>query len=317
MGIHNIVQLIRKYSPSSITSFDIKNLKHKIVAIDANLMIYKLLSAVRKHAKGDLTNKVDGKTVIMTHVYTILLKLFGFLKFKIIPIFVFDNKPNKIKERSLKERKTIRTEQAIKYDAKNDPNYFYLLTTVTQSEINDIKMLIHLFGFKYITAKEEADIECSNLLRNHIVDYIVSDDMDILLFGGTNIIKDFSIVNKKNKLVRLETLLKDIGLSHQQLVDVGILLGTDYNKHVADMGPKKAVETIKKFGSIPKSGIEIPNYETVRDYFLKSPKLSLKELHKQISEQTSSPSSAKLRSYLRKFGLNNETVNKWITKWFP
>ena len=94
MGIKNLNNLIKKNSKTSIFEIKITDLIGMDVAIDASLMIYKSLTAIRKAMHGDIIS-TNGKNV--THIYTMLLKLIAFKKLEINPIFIFDGKPDGIK----------------------------------------------------------------------------------------------------------------------------------------------------------------------------------------------------------------------------
>jgi flap endonuclease-1 len=50
--------------------------------------------------------------------------------------------------------------------------------------------------------------------------------------------------------MELQTVLKELGITREQLVDIGILVGTDYNEGIKGIGPKKALELVKKHGSM-------------------------------------------------------------------
>ena len=80
-----------------------------------------------------------------------------------------------------------------------------------------------------------------------------------------------------NKFVSLKINLEQMLVSQNQLVDMAILIGTDFNKGIKGIGPKKSLDLIKKTGRIEKAlGIidnpEKPNSEEIeelRKIFLK------------------------------------------------
>ena len=76
MGIKFLIKIIEKYSPEAITYTKINNYNNHILAIDANLLIYKMIYAIRKQGY-DLKNG----NKIVTHIHALLLKLFGFKKY--------------------------------------------------------------------------------------------------------------------------------------------------------------------------------------------------------------------------------------------
>lgn len=100
MGIKNFMKIIHKYSTGSITYTKITDYKNKTIAIDMNLLIYKMIYAIRKNGY-DLKNN----DIIVTHIHAMLQKMFGFIKYKITPVFVFDGMAPQIKKRHSKKKR--------------------------------------------------------------------------------------------------------------------------------------------------------------------------------------------------------------------
>ncbi len=252
MGIKNLITIIKKYAPNAIKYTNIKDYKNKTLAIDANLMLYKVVYAIRRNGR-DLKNN----GIVVTHIHGMMQKLVSFHKYNIKPIFVFDGVPSKLKEDTMKARKKLKIylqmkyEKAITQDEKK--KYFYAKSDITTDEINDAIELIKIFGYPIVEAKDEADIELAYLSRKGLVDAVVTDDMDILVFGGRKVLKSFSVSEKKKiQEISLPKLLKSTGLTQKQLIDIGILLGCDYCPTVSvyGVGPVKSYELIKEYKSI-------------------------------------------------------------------
>lgn len=274
MGIKNLTKLLQRFAPNSIKYIDISSLSNKTFAIDANLMIYKSLYAIRKSMGKDIIRNEKA----VTHIYTMFFKLAGFKQHNINPIFVFDGVPQKIKHKSLAKRKKqwkLMNEKFI--NAKTDEEkkrYFYGSKGVTQREYDDIKKLILLFGFQYIDAPEEADAQCAILNKTKKVHGVISDDLDVLLFGGVNIIKDFTIAKatrKDMKLINIKEVLNGLKITFDQFVELSILLGTDYLEPIEGIGTIGAYELLKEYDSIDNMIADklIPknyDYESVKEY---------------------------------------------------
>src|SRR5437667_3645105 len=73
--------------------------------------------------------------------------------------------------------------------------------------------------------------------------------------------------------ISLDATLASLGLTREQLVDMGLLIGTDFNEGVKGIGPKKALALIKKHGSLEPAlaelGGAIEAKGEVREIFLK------------------------------------------------
>lgn len=248
MGITNFFKFVQKYSPSAIKIKNIKDFSNKIIGIDANLMIYKLILAIRKNGY-DIKNDYT----IVTHIHGLLLKFRKFEKHNITPIFVFDGKMPKIKKEEIIKRKINFEKLSEKFkNAKTDDEkkkYYFAKNIISEEELNECEYLINIFGYQVIHAKGEADAELAHLSKRKQIDYIASDDSDILIFGGENILKNFSTSdNKKIIEISRDIILKENEFTSKNLIQLGILLGSDY----CDCGVaiNKALKIIKNIDGV-------------------------------------------------------------------
>ena len=228
MGIKNLYKFIEKYCPEAIQLTKITKYKNKTLGIDFNLMIHKLIYAIRKNGY-DIKNNDK----IITHIHALILKFKSFKKYNVKPIFVFDGMANKIKYAELEKRNKIWSELELKYTnavtEEDKKKYYYLKSRITEKEFEECRELINIFGYNIIDSKEEADIELVILEKSGIIDYIVSDDMDILLFGAEILLKKFTTSeNKKIQEINLSVIKKELGFNQNDLIKLGILLGSDY-----------------------------------------------------------------------------------------
>ncbi|MEM0128485.1 MAG: flap structure-specific endonuclease, partial [Thermoplasmatales archaeon] len=104
---------------------------------------------------------------------------------------------------------------------------------------------------------------------------------DSLLFGSPRLIRNLTITGKrrygktgrvvdiKPGIIETDEVLRKLGITREQLIDIGILVGTDFNDGIKGIGPKKAYQLVKKYGSIEKiPSISIENYEEIKEIFL-------------------------------------------------
>jgi flap endonuclease-1 len=281
MGIKGLHKFLETYAPNGIKEINVSTLQDKVVAIDASIFIYQFASAI-KSSVDDLKTS-DGK--VTTHIHGILTKTLGILKKKIKPIFVFDGKPPSLKQGVLDTRKDTKSNASLeikqvkrklrKLQSKLEPmpetvediqaqleniakakELETVLTklqkktvSVTFIQMEECKEIIRLLGIPIIEALEEADSECAALVKSGIADCVASEDMDILTFGAPKLIRKLS---SKSTVVEydLAKILSELGLNQNQFIDLCILLGCDYTGTIGKVGPKKAYELIKIYGSI-------------------------------------------------------------------
>ncbi|KAG7666007.1 RAD2 [[Candida] subhashii] len=123
---------------------------------------------------------------------------------------------------------------------------------VTETMINDVQELLRRFGIPYITAPMEAEAQCAELLKLGLVDGIITDDSDCFLFGGDKIYK-----NMFNQKQYVECYLRDdiqakLGLSQKNLIELALLLGSDYTEGIKGIGPVLAMEILAEFETLEK-----------------------------------------------------------------
>jgi flap endonuclease-1 len=111
-----------------------------------------------------------------------------------------------------------------------------------------------------------------------------------LLFGAPKLVRNVTISGKRRlpsknvvidvvpEIVELERVLKGCGISYEQLVDVGILIGTDFNPGgIEGLGPKTALKLVKEYGTLENALPHIKNAEfpaeprRIREIFLNPP----------------------------------------------
>ena len=321
MGIKNLSEILKKYAPESISSININDLKGTTVAIDANLFIYRSIFAIRRGMGKDMENTVNGKLFKVTHIYIMFIRLFGFIKMNIKPIFVFDSSYSYLKEKTMKVRKQIRKEFKHKYiNAKTDKEkqkYYHVSEDVTHNEYDDIIELINLFGLPYIISPEEADSQCAYLIQKKFVDFVISDDMDLLLFGCSKVIRKFTISqNKKMELIDLSKVIKGLNISMDSFIQLGILLGSDYAETVQGIGMVKAYEIITEYKNIENAKLnnKIPSkYEYVDafNYFKKGKydRITSKDI------QQTGLNINKLKNFILDKGFkDSKTINGYLDK---
>lgn len=156
----------------------------------------------------------------------------------------------------------------------------------------DSKKLLDLMGIPWVQAPGEGEAQAAHMTRKGHADYCASQDYDSLLFGAPMLIRNVTISGRRKlpsknvyveivpEIVELERVLNECGISYEQLVDVGILIGTDFNPDgIEGLGPKTALKMIKEHGNIENALPHLKNAEfpaepqRIREIFLK-PKIT-------------------------------------------
>jgi flap endonuclease-1 len=208
-------------------------------------------------------------------------------------IFVFDGAPPQLKEREIIRRRELREKATQEWRRAVDRGDYatafskaVMTSRLTQSMIEDSKHLLSLLGISFVQAPSEAEAQCAYMAMKGDVWAASSKDYDSLLFGASRLLRYLTISGReflpskgtsrplKPELIELGEFLQSYGITRQQLIDLAILVGTDFNEGVRGIGPKTALSLIKKYGELEhlpdeiRLKIENQNYMAVRTFFL-------------------------------------------------
>lgn len=101
--------------------------------------------------------------------------------------------------------------------------------------VSQAKRLIRLFGFPVHDAPAEAEAECALMQKRGIVDAVLSEDVDTIMFGCTRTLRNWSSETRSSKTPTHVSLydvgdmkLADLGLDRDGMVLVALMSGGDY-----------------------------------------------------------------------------------------
>jgi len=287
----NLKELIPKESRKTV---DLVELRGKTVSIDGYNALYQFLTAIRQP---DGTPLMDSKGRITSHLSGLFYRTINLMEHGIKPVYVFDGKPPEIKAAEIARRKKVKEEAIKKYEealAKGDleaaKRYAQMASKLTEDMVEDAKKLLTAMGIPWVQAPAEGEAQAAYMAAKGDVWAAGSQDYDSLLFGAPRLIRNLTITGKrklprkdvyieiKPEIILLDSVLEKLKISREQLIDIGILLGTDYNPEgVKGIGPKTALRLIKTYGSLEKA-IKVIKAEfpvdplEIKKYFLNPPK---------------------------------------------
>jgi len=273
----------------SILSLD--DLRGRSFAVDANNYLYQFLSLIRmpdgtplQDSQGNITSHLAGlmfRSTRLIHDYDTYL------------VFVFDGEPPQLKQheilkrREQREKATRQWREALKKgDYQTAFSKAVMTSRLTQPLIEDAKHLLTLLGIPFVQARSEAEAQSAYMAMRGDVWAASSKDYDSLLFGAPRLLRFLTISGReflpskgisrplKPELIELDKFLSSYGITREQLIDIAILIGTDFNLGVRGIGPKTALNLIQKHGEIENLPVEVrlkietQNYEAVRKFFL-------------------------------------------------
>jgi flap endonuclease-1 len=140
-------------------------------------------------------------------------------------------------------------------------------------------------GIPWLEALEDAEAQASFMAARGDVWAVGSKDYDCLLYGAPVLARYLTLTGREwlpaqrrsrqltPELIKLSENLALLGISREHLVDLAILVGTDFNEGVRGIGPKKALKLVQEYGSIEQMPEEIKSkltedLKSVRQIFL-------------------------------------------------
>ncbi|MEM0449466.1 MAG: flap endonuclease-1 [Methanomassiliicoccales archaeon] len=268
---------------------DLEDLSGRNLAIDAYNAIYQFLSVIRQPDGKPL---MDQKGRITSHLAGLLYRNAHLIEKGIKPVYVFDGTPHPLKFRTIDERSKRRAKAKKEWEeALEKGDYEKAFSKATQSSritneiVESSRILLFHLGIPVVQAPEEGEAQAAYMAIRGDVWAACSQDFDSLLFGAPNLVRNLAIGGKKRisgrdqnkeipiEVVNLNDALQKLNLTREQLVDLCILMGTDFNEGVLGIGPKKGLKLIQEHKNLETVlkllQVEIENYNEIRDIFLK------------------------------------------------
>jgi flap endonuclease-1 len=292
---------------------EIEDLKGRVLAVDAFLWLHQFLSIIRQP---DGTPLMDSKGRITSHLSGIFYRSARLIENGLKLVFVFDGpsprfKAATVEERnSVKERARIKWEEALDEENLEDARKAAQATSrLTDEMIQQSKNLLEFMGIPIVQAPSEGEAQCAYLCQKDLVYAVSSQDSDSLLFNAPRLVRNLSMTGRrklprqntyieiKPEIIELESVLKNLGVTREQLIIIGLLVGGDYNPGIKGYGPKKALELVKKEKTLKNvlEKIEWNNEmpaEEIYDFYLNP------EIEKNVNFEFKSPQPEKIMNLM-------------------
>ena len=251
----------------------LEDLSGKVIAIDAYNTIYQFLSIIRQPDGTPLKNS-SGQ--ITSHLSGLFYRTSNLVEMGLKPIYVFDGKPPALKSEEIERRHQVKVGAIASYakaaasgDTEKMRMYAQVATTMKDYMVPDSKKVLELMGLPWIQAPSEGEAQAAYMTKKGDADYCASQDYDSLLFGAPKLLRNVTISGRRRRgrvfveivpeIIELSKTLSECEVTYEQLIDVGILIGTDFNESVKGIGPKTALKLIKQYGNLESAVQHIEN----------------------------------------------------------
>ncbi|MFW5914507.1 MAG: flap endonuclease-1 [Thermoplasmatota archaeon] len=269
-------------------SVELTDLEGRTVAVDAYNAIYQFLSVIRQPDGSPLK---DSEGRVTSHMSGLLYRNVNLLEAGILPAYVFDGIPSELKGETVAERSERRSraeEEWQRAREKGDLRTAFSKATQSSRITNDVvessRILLTHLGIPVVQAPEEGEAQAAYMAWKGDVWAASSQDFDSLLFGAPRLVRNLTLAGKRKmpgssrykeispEVIELNGVLDHLSITRERLIDLCILMGTDYNTGLSGIGPKKALKLITDHGDLESAlshlGREIEDYQRIREVFL-------------------------------------------------
>ena len=264
----------------------LEDLAGRSVAIDAFNTLYQFLSMIRQPDGTPLMDR-DGR--ITSHLSGLYFRSAAMLEVGIRPLYVFDGKPPELKRKTIIERVTAKVqaekdwkEALERGEVKKAFSHATRTSRLTDGMVDEACELLNAMGIPWVKAPSEGEAQISHMAKKGDVWAAASQDYDALLFGTPTLIRYLTLAGKRRlpsgkkvdvspEIITLHEVLESLKVTREQLIDMAVLIGTDFNDGVKGIGPKRSLDLIRKHGSLESMGeaVAVPQqYAEVREIFL-------------------------------------------------
>ena len=265
---------------------ELGDLSGQRVAIDVFLNSYQFITSMTGPDGKPLS--FEGRPV--AHLMGFLDRATVMISEGIDPVFVFDGKPHDLKRKTLDGRRERKIEAVSRWESAVDAGDMEAAKKLgpqtaeyTPEMVQETKELFDLMGVSWVEAPMEAEGAAAVMCSRGDVAAVASQDWDTLLYGSPVMVRNltshgtrrFGRVMSAERIVLSDTL-ESHGITREQLVDLGIMVGTDFHPGIKGIGPKTGLKLMKKHGTMEAvaeaRGFELPeNLEGIRSLFMEHP----------------------------------------------
>jgi flap endonuclease-1 len=190
------------------------------------------------------------------------------MQHNIRPVYVFDGISHELKTKEKERRREVRKLSEIEYNKAIEAGdmdrarlFAQRVNKLTPEMIEDSKKLLELMGIPAISSPGEGEAQAAQMAKEGILHAAGTQDYDALVFGSPRMLRNVNISGRRRlpgggyknilpEMFELSEVLRSLDLSQAQLVDLGILMGSDFNPDgFKGVGPKTALKFIKKYGT--------------------------------------------------------------------
>ncbi len=231
------------------------SLAGRSLAVDGFNAIYQFLATMRQR-DGQLFTDAQGR--VTSHLMGVFYRTTSLLGEGVLPVWVFDGRPPERKAGTIRQRIAAKERAEGQYqealaagDLETARRKAAQTSHLTRPMVDEIVQLLAALGVPTVQAPGEGEAQAAYMAAQGVVWGSASEDYDSLLFGAPRLIRGLAARNRGGtspgaQIVDRAELLARLGIDGEELILIGLLIGTDFNEGARGYGPKKALKLVRE-----------------------------------------------------------------------
>ena len=244
-------------------------------AIDGNNALYQFLTIIRQPDGTPLMNS-EGK--VTSHLSGLFFRTARFLEYGLKPVYIFDGKPPDLKSSTVAKRRELRDKAGTAWkqakeegDIAESYKQARAASRVDEWVVSSSKELLSVMGIPFVDAPSEGEAQAAYMVQKGDLDFSVSQDYDSLLFGVPVLVRNLAVSGKRRvrgrtivvepEILYLSKILEGLNISRDNLIEMSILIGTDFNEGIKGIGPKTALKIVRSNAFLQTLSEKAPDFD--------------------------------------------------------
>ncbi|MCK5234355.1 MAG: flap endonuclease-1 [Candidatus Aenigmarchaeota archaeon] len=247
-----------------------EDLSGRILAVDGFNILYQFLTTIKDRETGEPFKNSKGN--VTSHLSGLFYRSVNLLHAGIKLIYVFDGERPELKLATVNNRAEIKKEARRKFEiAKENGDreamlkYAGATVRLTDEMLLEAKKLLDAMGIPWVQAPSEGEAQAAHMALKGDAYAVMSQDVDTLLFGTPRLVQNLSVTGRRKlpgknmwidvspQMIELDKVLSEFDVTREQLIIMGMLIGTDYNPDgIKGLGPAKALKLVKEEKTLEK-----------------------------------------------------------------
>jgi flap endonuclease-1 len=252
----------------------------RTLAVDGFNAAYQFLATLRQR-DGQLFSDAQGR--VTSHLMGVFYRTTSLLHEGVLPVWVFDGKPPELKAGTIrrriasKERAEEEWRQALEAgDLPTARRKAAQTSRLTRPMVDELVALLQALGVPSVQAPGEGEAQAAVMASRGVTWGTASEDYDALLFGAPRLVRGLAARGRGGKaadaqLIDRADLLASLGINDEELILLGVVVGTDFNEGARGYGPKKALKLVREHlgfdATVARAGIDPGEAREVMEIF--------------------------------------------------